>query len=173
MTDDGIDRSKGIVMGPEEGASFWQPVPANGYVINKLVPANWDGPFSMGFQIVAPHSYIRRHVHDRNREVIVVLEGRGTAVLSGAEQTIEPGSVVALPTDVEHMFKNDGDVPLKLLWVFAPHGLETFFEAIGRPRAAGEPEPEPFSPAPRRHRHRREHRLQAWLHPMRGSLRTR
>ena len=32
-----------------------------------------------------------------------------------------------------------------MMWVIAPGGLETFFEAVGRPRIAGEPAPEPFA----------------------------
>ena len=31
-----------------------------------------------------------------------------------------------------------------MLWVITPPGLETFFEAIGRPREAGAPAPAPF-----------------------------
>ena len=72
--------NEGFVLQPEDGEGLWQPVPANGYVINKLVPDNWDGPFSLGLQVVAPNSYIRRHVHDRHREAIFVWGGRGRAV---------------------------------------------------------------------------------------------
>jgi hypothetical protein len=31
-----------------------------------------------------------------------------------------------------------------MLWVVTPPGLEKFFEAIGRPRAAGQAPPAPF-----------------------------
>jgi mannose-6-phosphate isomerase-like protein (cupin superfamily) len=137
--------AKGFVLQPEDGASYWQPVPANGYVINKLEPVNWDGPFSLGIQVVAPRSYIRRHIHDRHREVLFVWGGRGRAVIDGAEHVMQPGTVIALPMGVEHMFVNEGEEDLKLLWILAPHGLEEFFRQIGRPRRAGEPTPEPFA----------------------------
>ena len=32
-----------------------------------------------------------------------------------------------------------------MMWVLMPGGLEDFFQAIGRPRTAGEPAPEPFA----------------------------
>jgi hypothetical protein len=32
-----------------------------------------------------------------------------------------------------------------MMWIVAPHGLENFFKAIGRPRQPGEPAPEPFA----------------------------
>ena len=139
-----IDRTTGFVLQPEDGESFWQPVPANGYVINKLWPENWDAPFSLGLQIVAPRSYIRRHIHDRHKEVLFVWGGEGRAVVDGTEHPMRSGTIVALPAGVEHMFINEGDEDLRLLWILAPHGLEDFFRQIGRPRAVGEAAPEPF-----------------------------
>lgn len=141
----GEARGGGFVLQPEDGPSFWQPIPANGYVINKLQPENWDGPFSLGLQVVAPRSFIRRHVHDRHREVIFVWSGAGRAVIDGAEHAMQPGTVIGLPDGVEHMFANDGDEELKLLWILAPHGLEEFFRLIGRPRRPGEPAPDRFA----------------------------
>ncbi len=134
----------GVVLAPEEGQSFWQPVPANGYAAVKLSPETWSGPFSMGVQVVAPHSYIRMHTHDRHDEAIFVWRGSGRAVVAGAEHRMEPGTTIGLPRDVEHSFINDSDAELCLVWVMAPHGLADFFAAIGRPRLAGEPAPAPF-----------------------------
>lgn len=134
----------GVVLRPGEGRSFWQPVPANGYVVVKIAPENWDGPFSMGVQVVAPHSHIRMHRHDRHHEAIFVWQGHGTAVVAGKEHAMEPGTVVGLPRDVEHSFINDSDEELKLVWIIEPHGLAEFFAAIGRPRGEGELTPAPF-----------------------------
>ena len=39
---------------------------------------------------------------------------------------------------------NEGSDDLVMIWVVTPHGLEKFFEAIGRPREAGAPAPTPF-----------------------------
>jgi mannose-6-phosphate isomerase-like protein (cupin superfamily) len=138
------DFTKGFVLQPDDGASYWQPVPANGYVINKVVPENWDGPFSLGIQVVAPRSYIRKHIHDRHREVLFVWGGRGKAVVAGEEHVMQVGTVIALPAGVEHMFINEGEEELKLLWILSPNGLEEFFRLIGRPRQSGEPAPPSF-----------------------------
>jgi len=138
------DFTKAVVLQPDDGASYWQPVPANGYVINKVVPENWDGPFSLGIQVVAPRSHIRRHIHDRHREVLFVWGGRGKAVVDGEEHGMQVGTVIALPAGVEHMFVNEGDEELKLLWILSPNGLEEFFRLIGRPRQPGEPPPPNF-----------------------------
>lgn len=133
-----------VVLGPEDGASYWQPVPANGHVIVKLTPEVWDGPFSLGVQVVAPGCYIRKHIHDHNREVVFVWQGKGTVTIEGVDHAMEPGTVVCLPMGIEHMFTNTGQDDLKLIWTMAPHGLEQFFAEIGRPRTPGEPTPEPF-----------------------------
>ena len=97
---------------------------------------------------MAPRSFIRRHVHDRHREAIFVCSGTGRAMIDGAEHPMQPGTVIGLPQGVEHMFANDGDEELKLLWILAPHGLEEFFRLIGRPRQPGEPAPDPFPRPP-------------------------
>jgi hypothetical protein len=55
-----------------------------------------------------------------------------------------PGTACFLGYDVVHEIVNDGPDELVMLWVISPPGLEAFFRAIGRPRAAGEPAPEPF-----------------------------
>ena len=51
------DHAKGtaMVLGPEEGESFWQPLPSTGYVINKFNPYNspYDS-FSTGLQVLEP-----------------------------------------------------------------------------------------------------------------------
>lgn len=134
----------GQVFQPEDGASYWQPVPANGHVVVKLTPKNWDGPFSCGVQIVAPHSYIRQHSHDPHREVVFCWGGRGTVVMAGEEHPMVAGTLVALPPHVEHIFRNDSSEDLKLLWLISPGGLEDFFQAVGRPRTPGEPTPPNF-----------------------------
>ena len=45
----------GIVLQPEEGQSYWQPIWANGYSIVKLSPKH-AGPenIAMGVQVIAP-----------------------------------------------------------------------------------------------------------------------
>ena len=48
-------RGRAVVMQPEDGPSYWQPVPANGHADPKLYPARTGyAGLSMGFQTVAP-----------------------------------------------------------------------------------------------------------------------
>ncbi len=135
------------VLGPEDGKTFWQPVPANGFVRNlfsnmSMASAN---RFSVGTQTVAPRSFIREHTHDRNEEIIFVVEGKGMCRLDGVEHPIEKGSCVFLGHGRKHHFLNPHDEPMTFFWVFMPGGLDDFFAEIGRPRTPGEPAPEPFA----------------------------
>lgn len=142
-----IEPTRGVtvVMQPDEGRSFWQPVPANGHADPKLTPADtrYQGA-SLGFQTIAPHSRVRPHSHDQQIEMVVCFRGEGYALVDGAKHPLVPGTACFMGADVTHEFVNESDDELVMLWVISPAGLETFFETIGRPRAVGEPAPAPF-----------------------------
>ncbi len=133
------------VVQPDEGRSFWQPVPANGHVEVK-VEGGRDGManFDCGVQEVAPNSYVREHAHDRNEELIFVYEGEGEAVVDGEAHPMRLGTTFYLAKDSRHLFRNTGKGPMRFFWTLLPGGLAPFFEAIGRERQSGTPAPAPF-----------------------------
>ena len=137
--------SKSRVVQPNEGPSFWQPVPANGHVEVK-VEGGRDGmsDFDCGVQELAPGSYVREHAHDRNEELIFVFEGEGEATVEGEKHPMVPGTVLYLAKNSPHLFQNTGDGPMRFFWTLMPGGLAPFFQAIGRPRTADEPAPPNF-----------------------------
>src|SRR5262249_55443272 len=65
------NKGPGIVLQPEEGQSYWQPIWANGYSIVKLSPKH-AGPdnLTMGIQVIAPGGYVREHSHTPNQEIL-------------------------------------------------------------------------------------------------------
>ncbi len=140
------DKDPAIVVQPDDGDSFWQPVPANGYaevkVSRRNAPAN--DRFSMGIQVIAPGCHVREHWHGAHEEILFFFEGTGKAVIDGVAHPIVRGTTVYLPPWNKHELINDGTADLKMMWVLMPGGIEDFFEAIGRRRAPGEAAPEPF-----------------------------
>ncbi|MEC9431607.1 MAG: cupin domain-containing protein [Pseudomonadota bacterium] len=138
--------SRAFVVGPEEAESYWQPVPANGFIRNILSQAkcNSVAPFALGTQTVAPQSFIREHTHDRHEECIHVVEGKGIARVEGVEHVIEKGSTVWVGLNKKHHFLNPHDEPMTFVWLLLPGGLDDFFREIGRERTPGQPAPEPF-----------------------------
>lgn len=134
-----------MVLGPEEGESYWQPGPHSGYMTVKLGPHNHPAkPFSMGIQVMPPGCHVRAHGHARNDEIFFVYEGTGRCVIDGEAHKLEPGSTVMLGRYIEHSIHNDGDVDLKFVWFFTPPGLEQVVQAAGLPRRAGEAPPAQF-----------------------------
>ena len=142
---EGREPGKAVVVQPGEGQSFWQPVPANGYTEIRLARDNTGSErLAMGLQVIAPHSYIREHWHDRNEEVLVFIEGSGKLEVNDQVHAIVPGTTAYLGRWNRHRIVNDTDAELKMLWFLMPGGLEDFFAGIGRPRRPGEPTPAPF-----------------------------
>ncbi len=134
------------VVQPEEGESFWQPVPANGYAQVQISRRNVasNDRFSSGVQVIAPGSHIREHCHDVHEELLFFFEGTGTALVDGVAHPLKPGTMVYLGPLAKHKIINDGEADLKMMWMLMPGGLEDFFEAIGRRRRPGEPAPAAF-----------------------------
>jgi quercetin dioxygenase-like cupin family protein len=139
-------RGRAVVMQPDDGPSYWQPVPANGHADPRLFPANTGfGTLSMGYQTIGVGARVREHSHGDQVELQICFRGHGHVIVDGARHPLVPGTACFLGYDVKHEIVNDGGDELVMLWVIAPPGLESFFAAIGRPRTAGEPAPAPFA----------------------------
>src|SRR5687767_11766922 len=139
-------RRRAVVMQPDEGPSYWQPIPANGHSDPKLFPANTSfDRLAMGYQTIAPGGRVREHSHGDQVELQICFRGRGHVMVDGARHPLVPGTACFLGYGVKHEIVNDTSEDLVMLWVITPHGLEDFFKAIGRPRTPGDPAPEPFA----------------------------
>jgi len=136
-----------VVLGPQDGESYWQPVPANGFVRTLLNHANTGAAteFSAGTQTVAPGCYVREHSHDDREEIIYITAGTGVAIVDGVEHALAPGACLFLGKSRKHSFVSAADAPLSFFWVLMPGGLDDFFRQIGRPRQHGEAAPAPFA----------------------------
>ena len=138
--------NRAVLIGADEAASFWQPVPANGFgrcILNGR-ELGASTPFSLGTQTVAEGCFVREHEHDRHEEIIHVLAGSFVGTFDGVERPMPPGTTLFLPAGQRHTFRNPGPGEATFLWVLMPGGLDEFFAAIGRPRSVGDPSPAPF-----------------------------
>ena len=85
-------RRKGqhLVFGPEDGKSYWQPEPADGYATIKLSPENCESnAMAAGFQVIDPGGQIRPHAHAR----IVSIDDSAARALPGVHAVIHHGNV--------------------------------------------------------------------------------
>jgi len=87
---------------------------------------------------------VREHSHGDQVELQICFRGKGRVVVDGKEHPLVPGTACFLGMDVKHEIINETADDLVMMWIVAPHGLEDFFKAIGRPRATGDPAPTPF-----------------------------
>ena len=144
-----VHQPTAVISGPDDGVSLWQPLPSRGYVTVKFTPGNTPyDDFSAGTQLLPPGCHIREHGHRQNHELVFVYEGTGTVTIEGETTPLSPGSAVLFGRMARHRIDNTGEVDMKLFWVFAPPGLEDWFNAIGRERRPGEVMPEPFDRPP-------------------------
>lgn len=141
------DLGEVLVLRPEEGHDFYQPVPANGQISIRIAPGfvGLQSPFSLGTQTLPPAGYVREHSHPEHDEVIHFIRGTGKAVVDGEEHPVEPGVTIFVGRNRRHMFINNSQDELHWLWFIQPNGLETFFEEIGREVVPGQPDPTPFA----------------------------
>jgi quercetin dioxygenase-like cupin family protein len=135
------------IVAPDGGENYWQPVPANGHISVRVAPnlVQMDRPFALGTQTVEAACYVREHSHPDHDEVVHFISGTGRAVLDGVEHRVQPGVTIFVGKTRRHMFIADDTNELHFLWLIVPNGLEDFFEAIGRPKRAGDLKPEPFA----------------------------
>jgi mannose-6-phosphate isomerase-like protein (cupin superfamily) len=141
------DYAKGvaIVLGPDDGDSYWQPLPSRGYIINKISPYNspYDA-FSAGIQVLEPGAHIRRHAHERSHELLFCFRGSGSAEVAGRTFEVREETMILIGRGLQHKVTNTGSEQMRLLWFISPPGLEDWFRAIGRPRHSGELLPAAF-----------------------------
>ena len=74
-----------------------------------------------GRQVIAPGADCGEHSTKGHEEVLVVLDGQGTARLGdGTSLQIRGGQVVYIPPHTTHNIVNTGDKALKYIYVVAP-----------------------------------------------------
>lgn len=78
--------------------------------------------------IVEPGIGPGRHIHHHQDETFFFLEGRFIAEAGGRMFEIQPGDVAFIPRGTVHAFKNVGDGPGRLRYIFSPAGsIEDMF----------------------------------------------
>lgn len=69
---------------------------------------------------IPPGGEIGEEVHPDTDQVLTFVDGRGEAVLDGERSPVAPNDLVFVRAGTRHNFVNDGDVPLRLITIYAP-----------------------------------------------------
>lgn len=77
------------------------------------------------------------HVHRRFEHAWYVLVGALQIQLNGETQQVGPGVFVYVPSGVPHTFANPGAVPVRMLAIDTPGGMEPYYEELAQAFAPG------------------------------------
>jgi mannose-6-phosphate isomerase-like protein (cupin superfamily) len=70
------------------------------------------------------------HVHNCDEQV-TLLEGVGEVEIDGEITPLKAWDTTYIPANREHAFRNKGDTPMKILWVYASHHVTRTFAGSG------------------------------------------
>lgn len=62
------------------------------------------------------------HFHAKSENVYVVLDGTVWAIVEGEKYVLKEGDVIFIPPGVKHAAGNGGDVPARVMEIYAPPG---------------------------------------------------
>ncbi|HEU4976949.1 MAG TPA: quercetin 2,3-dioxygenase [Baekduia sp.] len=103
-----------------------------------LVPAAATGGALSVFRATMPEGFgPPRHVHTREDEVFLVLDGKALFDVDDRILTAGPGTTIFMPRGVPHTFRVQSPVA-RMLGVMTPGGFEELFRNLGMPAGARE-----------------------------------
>jgi mannose-6-phosphate isomerase-like protein (cupin superfamily) len=80
--------------------------------------------FNFGIIEIAPGRMLDAHVHAEEDDAFYILDGELTFTFGDEAAPAPPGTFVLVPPGVEHGFRNDGAVPVRMLNIHAPAGFD-------------------------------------------------
>ena len=98
-----------------------------------------DGKVAVFEDIVEPGVGPGRHIHHNQDETFFFLEGDFDVEVAGTLYHMSPGDVAFIPRGTVHAFKNVGDKPGRLRYIFSPAlTMEEMFRALHAELEKGE-----------------------------------
>ena len=80
--------------------------------------------FTFGIIEIVAGRELGAHAHQDEDDAFYILDGEMTFVVEGEDVQAPPGTFVLVPPGVEHGFRNDGAIPVRMLNIHAPAGYD-------------------------------------------------
>ncbi len=117
-----------FVIGPGEGEHLRGPVGGPARILARSETTG--GNFTALVNQIAPDQGPPEHIHTQEDEMYHVLEGTVRFKADGRYFDAPAGAFMFIPRGTPHCFRNVGDGAARLLVMFAPAGMERFFEGL-------------------------------------------
>src|SRR5262245_40956399 len=126
-------------MEPKPAPIFVPPLKDNsqGGTTVRIRSAQTEGAYCVCEMTTMPGDGVSLHVHDRDEEFYYILEGAYEMQAGDERFTAKAGSLVVIPRDVPHQFRNAGEVPARALMIFRPGGFDELREEMRQAAAGG------------------------------------
>jgi quercetin dioxygenase-like cupin family protein len=125
--------AKVIHLGAREGDAF----SVVGDVYRVLASsAHTGGVYTLVENRVSPNNGPPPHIHSREDESFFVLEGELEFQVGDEKLTARPGAFIQGPRGIAHSFKNNTQLPARVLVFVTPAGFENFVKEFARPVAS-------------------------------------
>lgn len=129
-----------------DGDAFWQPSVKGDCITIKISPWNIDKTQHTVFLHELPKGgYVAEHAHDANEEIFICLEGEGIITIDGVDNQFKKHDVAFVAPLSRHKITCTSEMPLKMMIVISPTGLEERLKLMGIERKqVSEEAPEAF-----------------------------
>ena len=101
------------------------------------VGSQTNGRYAVWEALVLPGGGPPPHVHTREEEGFLVLDGEVVVTVNGVRTVARAGAYAAVPVGTPHSFKNESVRPARMVITVAPAGVEDMFFEIGTPVEPG------------------------------------
>src|SRR6516225_6052501 len=132
-------RQEPIVVPPDSGEELNIAGSLN---FHKIKSKDTNGVFSVMEFVTPPGKGVALHVHEREDELVYLLDGEIEVTLGDQKMKAVPGVMALLPRGIPHGFTNIGSKPSRLLDTILPGLFDNSFVELAALYAAGEPSEE-------------------------------
>ncbi len=80
--------------------------------------------FTFGIIEIVAGRELEPHTHAEEDDAFYIIEGELTFTFGDRDVPAPPGTFVLVPPGVEHGFRNDGSVPVRMFSIHAPAGFD-------------------------------------------------
>ena len=124
------EASRAFTVGPGQGPTIQGP--AGGPLTFKVRGDQTGGALTVIENTIGPGDGPPHHVHANEDEAWWIVEGELRFRLGDELHTAPAGTFVFVPRGVAHSFQNPGESPARILVMFTPGGMESFFDSFAQ-----------------------------------------